>query len=146
MDIRDYQAGATGEFFWFKAKEQLIEVLLNKLNCEKRLKVLNVGAGTGDDLSVIKRFGEIHAVDIDPKALELIPKKLVVEKKACDICSMPYPDCFFDLVVAFDVLEHIETDTEAVNEIGRVLKPNGFFIFTVPAFNKIELLATAAPA
>ena len=135
MDYRDYQTGVTKEFFWFKAKRQLISFLLNKLKSEKKSKILNVGVGTGEDLLVIKQFGETYGIDIDPDALKLIPKELIFEKKVCDVCHISYPDSFFDLVVAFDVLEHIEDDIAAINEISRVLKPNGFFVFTVPAFN-----------
>lgn len=51
------------------------------------------------------------------------------------MCSIPFKDGFFDEVVAFDVLEHIEDDGKAVQEIRRVLKDNGSLIFTVPAFN-----------
>jgi len=135
MDYKDYQTGVTKEFFWFKAKRQLIDVLLNKLNSEKKLKILNVGVGTGEDLLVIKQFGEIYGIDTEPEALKLIPKELIFEKKVCDACHIPYPDDFFDLVVAFDMLEHSEDDIAAIKEINRVLKPNGFFVFTVPAFN-----------
>lgn len=135
MDYEDYRRGVARDFFWFRAKEKLIGVLLNKLNCKKKLKILNVGAGTGNDLSVLRKFGKIYAVDTNKNALDLLPKDLVFEKLVCDACQMPYPDGFFDLVVAFDVLEHIKEDSMAVNEINRVLKPNGFFVFTVPAFN-----------
>jgi SAM-dependent methyltransferase len=134
MDYRDYQAGATKDFFWHKARIQFIGVLLNKLN-RRRLKILNVGAGTGDDLPVINQFGEIYAIDTDPNALELISQEVVLEKQVCDACHLPYPDNYFDLVTAFDVLEHIEDDVLAINEIHRVIKPEGFFIFTVPAFS-----------
>ncbi len=135
MDYRDYQAGATKNFFYHRAKIQFIEVLLNKVKREGRLKILNIGAGTGDDLPVINKFGEIYVIDINSNALELIPQKLIFEKKVCDACHLPYPDNFFDLAVAFDVLEHIENDALAINEIYRVLKSGGFFIFTVPAFS-----------
>lgn len=135
MDYRDYQVGATKDFFWFKAKVQLINVLLDKLKSKKRLKILNLGAGTGDDLPVISQFGEIYVIDIDPDALELIPQKFIFDKKLCDASHIFYPDNFFDLIVAFDVLEHIEDDVLVIKEIYRVLKPEGVFIFTVPAFN-----------
>ncbi|MDP2159618.1 MAG: class I SAM-dependent methyltransferase [Flavobacterium sp.] len=135
MDYKDYQAGATKDFFWHKAKIQLISILLNKVKSDKRVKILNVGVGIGDELPVVHKFGDLYVIDIDPKALELIPRELVFEKKICDACHMSYPDSFFDLAVAFDVLEHVENDIELINEIYRVLKPEGVFIFTVPAFN-----------
>lgn len=135
MDYRDYQAGATKDFFWHRAKIQFIGVLLNKLRRGKRLKILNIGAGTGDDLPVINQFGEIYVIDVDSNTLELISQKLVFEKRVCDACRLPYPNNFFDLALAFDVLEHIEDDSLAINEIYRVLKSGGLFIFTVPAFS-----------
>jgi len=140
MDYNDYQAGATGEHFWFKAKKQLIFNVLNTVKNNSRNKsaqnnILNIGAGTGDDLAIIKQFGNIYAIDVNQKALDLIPPDLVFEKKIDNACSLSYEDNFFDRIVAFDVLEHIENDNQAVKEILRTLKPGGFFIFTVPAFN-----------
>lgn len=135
MDYRDCQVGATKDFFWHKAKIQLTNILIDRLRSKKRLKILNLGAGTGDDLPIISRFGEIYVIDIDSDALELIPCEFAFEKKVCDACHISYPNDFFDLVLAFDVLEHIEDDRLAIDEIYRVLKPDGFFIFTVPAFN-----------
>jgi ubiquinone/menaquinone biosynthesis C-methylase UbiE len=135
MDYRDHQAGATKDFFWFRSKLHLISILLDKINIDTRLKILNLGAGTGDDIDVVSRFGDVYVIDIDPNAIKLIPDEAVFEKKICDACDMHYPDNYFDLVVAFDVLEHIEEDALVVNEIHRVLKPGGYFIITVPAFN-----------
>ncbi len=47
---------------------------------------------------------------------------------------MLYDDDFFDVVVSFDVFEHIKNDQRAISEVYRVLKENGVLIFTVPAF------------
>ncbi|MFH1831818.1 MAG: class I SAM-dependent methyltransferase [bacterium] len=137
MDYKDFQAGAIQESFWFKAKAQFIEVLLKKLNHTQNLKILDIGAGTGEDIASIKKFGQVHALDIDQKTLDLIPDYLVVEKKIGDACNLPYENQSFDLVVAFDVLEHIEQDQKVITEIHRVLKPNGHFAFTVPAYNTL---------
>lgn len=132
MDYRDLK---NGSIFWFKGKKDLIDILIKKTNFIGSLKILNVGVGVGDDLSVISKFGDVYAIDIDHNALSLVPKELVKEKKLCDVCSLPYENNFFDLVIAFDVLEHVEDDVLAVSEIKRVLKKNGKFIITVPAFN-----------
>lgn len=134
MDYKDYQTGATQQHFWFKAKNDLIDVLLNKITSNKKIQILDVGAGTGDDVKTLHKFGFIHVVDINQDALDLIPNTLVLEKKCCDVCELPYENNLFEVIVAFDVLEHIEKDHQAVSEIFRVLKPGGFFIFTVPAY------------
>ncbi len=110
--------------------------MLEKLNLPKNCKILNVGAGTGEDLNVINKFGNVYAIDINQDALNLIPNELVKEKKIMDVCNMGYEENSFDVVLAFDVLEHIENDQIAVQEIKRVLKKDtGILVFTVPAFN-----------
>lgn len=134
MDYKDYQAGATQQHFWFKAKNNLIEVLLNKATSNKKMHILDIGAGTGGDVDTLNKFGFVHVVDINQAALDLIPNELVLDKKCCDTCNLSYENNAFDMVVAFDVLEHIKNDQQAVSEIFRVLKPGGFFIFTVPAY------------
>ncbi|MFH1055138.1 MAG: class I SAM-dependent methyltransferase [Candidatus Altiarchaeota archaeon] len=139
MDYKDYEGGLTGNYFWFRAKERLIGVLLDKTkgDCRRTSKVLDVGAGTGSDLEAIRKSGDVYVLDVDPRSLALIPDSMVAEKKLGNVCSIPYPDCFFDKVVAFDVLEHVEDDTLAFEEVRRVLKDGGFFVFTVPAFSSL---------
>jgi SAM-dependent methyltransferase len=133
MDRQYLQAGATSEFFYFKAKIRLIEVLLEKAGENHRAKILDVGAGNGEDLSVISRAGEIYAVEPDPDLFHMIPGRLVVEKLCCELAQVPYGENSFDRVLAFDVLEHFADDHCAVERIFRLLKTGGKFIFTVPA-------------
>lgn len=135
MDYKDLGAGQNVNHFWFRAKNDLIKALMNRTYKEKRgLKILNLGAGTGDDLKVLSQFGSNYVIDIDQKALSVIKNEICVEKKLADACNLPYGDNFFDTVVAFDVFEHIEDDKKAIEEVHRVLKPNGILIFSVPAF------------
>lgn len=49
-----------------------------------------------------------------------------------DLPTLPFEDQSFDLVCAFDVLEHVEDDRRALGELSRVLKDNGTLIFSVP--------------
>ena len=59
--------------------------------------------------------------------------------------KIDFPDDFFDSAVAIDVLEHVEDDQKAFSEIVRVLKPRGFFLFSVPLgrekFGEIDRIA-----
>lgn len=135
MDFRDTQVGANKEHFWFRGKRDFIDGLFTSVHADKQQKILDIGAGTGDDIMMLKQHGNIYALDIDEQALSLIDDALVVEKKLGSACAIPYQAGTFDVVVAFDVLEHVEDDSLMVDEIMRVLKSGGHFIFTVPAFN-----------
>lgn len=138
MDYKDIEAGATEDFFWFKAKLELIDILLAKAGIKNRIKILSAGCGIGRELEVIKKYGDIYVIDRDPRVIAMSPDGLCVEKKGDDICDTNlYPDNFFDMVVAFDLLEHCKDDTLAIKEIYRMLKPDGLFIFTVPAFQSL---------
>ena len=46
--------------------------------------------------------------------------------------SLPFPECFFDLVGAFEVLEHLEKPGAAIREVTKTVKPGGLFILSVP--------------
>ena len=50
----------------------------------------------------------------------------------CDICDLPFEDNSFDIVFCNHVLEHIEDDTKAMQELYRVLKPGGWAMLQVP--------------
>ena len=49
-----------------------------------------------------------------------------------EITDLPFPDRSFDLVCAFDIVEHIEEDWQAFRELGRVAKDDATVIFSVP--------------
>ncbi len=61
----------------------------------------------------------------------------IVDIKA-DILALPFKDNSFDIVFCNHVLEHIEDDKKAMNELYRVLKPGGMGIFQVPQDLKLE--------
>lgn len=49
-----------------------------------------------------------------------------------DICNLPFKDNEFDVILCNHVLEHIPDDTKAMQELYRVMKPNGWGIFQIP--------------
>ncbi len=138
MDIRDQQDGITPEHFWFKGKMDLINVLLQRTlkgsKGAQGISILSIGAGTGEELAIASEYGEVHALDISQEALDHIPEGLVKEKTLGNAENLPYSDNSFDLVLALDVLEHLDNDKVAAHEITRVLKKDsGYLVCTVPA-------------
>lgn len=138
MDYRTHQVGASTQSYWFKGRQDFVDVMFAKLETlPKNCKILVVGSGTGHDLEQLGKFGKLHVLDIEAQAIQLVPQHLVETKTVGDVCDMPYESDSFDVVVAFDMLEHVENDVKAVSEIRRVLKKDGRLVFTVPAFNAL---------
>lgn len=76
-----------------------------------------------------------HFLDISPEAVDALNKK-GGKGVVGNIERMPFDDKQFDLVLAFEILEHIQNDTQALKEIYRVLKDNGLAVIATPLHQK----------
>lgn len=56
-----------------------------------------------------------------------------------DVQNIPFPDSTFDVVICNHVLEHVDNDRKAMQELLRVMRPSGFGIFQVPLDNSLEV-------
>ncbi len=72
-----------------------------------------------------------YFVDISPPVIEQLTTRGGVAVPG-EITDLPFSDGKFELVCAFDVIEHAEDDRRVFGEVSRVLKEGGFFIFSVP--------------
>ena len=127
------------QHWWFVARERIIsnyiKKLINDKNLNKRdLKILNVGCGTGRSSQYLSKFGHVVSIEYDKFCCEFASEKTGLEIINGSITELPFKDNTFDLVCAFDVIEHVEDDQLAVNEMNRVTKEKGVVFITVPAF------------
>lgn len=99
-------------------------------------KLLEIGCGAGALLYDLNRIG------FSVQGLETSDEARIVAGRITRSCPHPYPihptpqadwDGRFDLVCAFDVLEHIEDDHTAVDQWQRWLAPGGKLVLSVPA-------------
>lgn len=125
--------------WWFKARERIIVnyikelVNKNKLPLEN-LKILNVGCGPGRSSEYLSEFGKVTSIEYDEFCCEFAKEQTGLDIINGSITELPFEDNTFDLVCAFDVIEHVEDDQLAVNELKRVTKKEGLVLITVPAF------------
>jgi ubiquinone/menaquinone biosynthesis C-methylase UbiE len=136
MDFHDYKNGMNEENFYFEGKKELLEKLLKKLNLKKKIKILSIGAGTGEEVKVLKNYGDVYIIDVNKEVINSMPKEYK-NKFVMDARKLKFKNEMFDLIVALDVIEHIEGDIKVVNEIKRVLKKDGTILMSVPAFQQI---------
>ena len=95
---------------------------------------MNVGCGTGGTIRMLEQFGDVDNVDISDDAIKFMKKAGFEKIHKVDGIKLPFKDNTFDMVGAFDVLEHIDTDEAALKEWRRVLKPGGAVVLSVPAY------------
>jgi SAM-dependent methyltransferase len=88
---------------------------------------LEIGPGLRPRLPV----KDTHFVDLSATA---VVRLNALGGKAIEgqITALPFADEAFDLVAAFDVIEHVEDDRQVFAELARVLKPGGVLLFSVP--------------
>ena len=72
-----------------------------------------------------------HFIDISPPVIERLNARGGLAVPGA-IDTLPFSDQAFDLVCAFDVIEHVEDDRRVFGEVSRVLKDGGVLIFSVP--------------
>ena len=89
----------------------------------KHLKVLHFAP----EQAFYKRFKKLENLDYTTTDLN----SPLADVKA-DICNLPFEDNSYDVILCNHVLEHIPDDTKAMQELYRVLKPNGWGIFQIP--------------
>lgn len=96
------------------------------------LRILNVGGGDGADLWHAAEGNEIHLLDGSPSGVEGARKRGFVAHLADLEKPLDYPDGYFDVVVAKDILEHLISPAKLLAELHRVLKPDGRLVVSVP--------------
>jgi SAM-dependent methyltransferase len=130
------EAAVQRTHWWFVGRRRLLERLMVTLEPKPAWRVLDVGVGTGANLSVLRSLGVGHIVGCDMSVEALhhsqgIPGAGLVRT---DACRLPFKSGTFDALIAMDVIEHLDEDLTALREFARVLKPGGHLFATVPAF------------
>jgi len=121
--------------WWYAGRRQLICELAKSARTIKmgKLKILDVGCGTGANLSALGNIGKVVGIDYSPYAVKICKKNgFVVQKGSAN--KLPFASDSFDVVVLADVIEHLDDDKTAVLEAARVLRRGGMLIATVPAY------------
>lgn len=118
--------------WWYRGRRAVCLALL-EANLTGPQKILDVGCGTGYNMRLLERFGEVHGVDFASEALDYCRGRGLTRVHQADATRLPFEDASFDLVTAFDVIEHIADDRAALTEFRRVLKPGGQLLIYTPA-------------
>ena len=133
--VYDRMAELDGLHWWYRARREILAALIQRrIGLPTGARILEIGCGTGHNVLMLQRFGQVDAIEIDPAARAVASKRL--GRKVGD-ASLPalegIPENTYDMVAILDVLEHVDADREALASIARRLRPGGKILITVPA-------------
>jgi protein-L-isoaspartate O-methyltransferase len=96
-------------------------------------RVLDAGCGTGYGASELRSVASrVVGVDIAPEALAWASRFDGVALARASATTLPFADACFDVVVCFEVIEHLAAWRDLLSETRRVLAPGGVLIVSTP--------------
>lgn len=120
--------------WWYRERRALLARAARRLAAAGRSPgaALDIGAAGGGNTRVLRAHGwHPLALEYSQEGAEVAAGRGLPVIRA-DARHLPVSSSHFDLVVAFDILEHIEEDHLAAREIHRVLRPGGAALIAVP--------------
>ena len=121
--------------WWFVSRRKIVQKVLDCYVPPKDSRsILEVGCGSGGNLELLSKYGNLRAVELDDYARGLANKRgICLIEKGFVPDGIPFTETF-DLICMLDVLEHIDDDLRTLQEISRRLSPRGKLLITVPAY------------
>jgi SAM-dependent methyltransferase len=132
----DAEAAKEKRHWWFRGRRRLLDDVLRNLvgDAASSKTIYDIGCGVGNNCQALASYGRVIGVDISPQALEYCKNQGYADLLLRNAENLEgVPDDSADVVVAMDVLEHLD-DGAALAEFVRILKPSGHLVVTVPAF------------
>ena len=107
-------------------------------------QILDVGCGSGYGSDILANSGatKVIGIDISDDAISYCKKHYArknLKFEQGDCTSLLYKDNSFDVIVAFELIEHIDKEQKFLSEVKRLLKNNGIFILSTPNKNTYGL-------
>jgi SAM-dependent methyltransferase len=130
-------AGLENGHWWFVGERYVYRSLL-ELGAGKPhggLRMLEVGCGSGGNLSLLGEYGPTTGLELSAQALELVPQRPALGLVQAQAGALPFAHDSFDGVHLLGVIEHLPDDQAALHEAGRVCRPGGM----------VTLLTSALP-
>jgi SAM-dependent methyltransferase len=99
-------------------------------------KILEIGCASGCTAEILKKEGKVEKMI----GIELVPEiadraKGILDQVMCgdiETIELPFPDGYFDYIIAADVLEHLRDPWAAITRLKFFLKKGGGFIVSIP--------------
>jgi SAM-dependent methyltransferase len=130
--------------WWYRGRRKIVRAELDRLPLTAGARVLDAGCGSGRTLQELTGYGEVSGIELDPDAAAVAASKGYGEVQVGRLEELPWEDATFDLITCLDVIEHTPDDRATLTELRRVVRPGGWLLVTVPAYQALWSLHDAA--
>ncbi len=120
--------------WWFVGRRQIVETVIQQLQLPHTAKILEAGCGTGGNLEMLSRHGQVSAMELDEVACQLANERQITKVKLGNLPDKIPFNGEYDLIVMLDVLEHLDDEQATLLALSSRLKPGGWLLITVPAY------------
>ncbi len=120
--------------WWFRGRRAVIWAMLARADVVPQPRVFDAGCGTGRNLVEFGPLGTAAGADTSDTAVRFCRERGLDGVIESSVEELPYDDGSFDLILATDVLEHVEHDDRGARELRRVVSDRGRLLVTVPAY------------
>ena len=133
---------AEDRHFWFQSRNETIAALALRPIRELHdgFRILEVGCGSGNVLRVLQRLagnrGRVEGLELSNEAADVARARTGLHVTNGYVADLD-PDARYDLIAAFDVLEHIADETGMLQQMRDRLIAGGRLIVTVPAHQSL---------
>lgn len=126
--------------WWWRVRHELMQQIVEERLAATSILhtplLLDIGCAGGLAFDELSRFGDVYGLEPDPRLVDSCPQwrdRIEMAAFGRDYRT----ERKYDLVLMLDVLEHIEDDRGALDNLINLLKPGGHLILTVPALQSL---------
>ncbi len=121
--------------WWFEGRRRIFfSVLRQILGDRKDLKILDVGCGVGGMMEELREFGSPAGLELSASMIRRARDRGFAKLTVGSAETLPVKPESLQLITAFDCVEHLDKDQEALHGFYRAMEPGGHLFLSVPAY------------
>jgi SAM-dependent methyltransferase len=121
--------------WWFRGRKAILSAAVRRaLGTRRPKRILDLGCGVGGMMDFLSDLGSVFGTDTSFDSVAYCKGRGVPLVFTSSGTALPLAGGSFDLVTAFDTIEHIPDDEATVRECFRILRPGGLLVVSGPAY------------